>query len=128
MDDRTTQLRKGAMDLAVLALLRDSERYGGEIVELLSRRPGLDAAAGTVYPVLARLRSAKLVETSWRESPYGPPRKYYRRTTAGERAYDDLVRAWRLLTGAMDALIAGGGGADTRDAAPRPAARTLEDS
>lgn len=128
MDDRTTQLRKGAMDLAVLALLRDSERYGGEIVELLSRRPGLDAAAGTVYPVLARLRSAKLVETSWRESPHGPPRKYYRRTTAGERVYDDLVRAWRLLAGAMDALIAESGGADTQAAAPRLDTRTLEES
>ncbi|WP_036922555.1 PadR family transcriptional regulator [Propionicicella superfundia] len=105
MDDRTTQLRKGAMDLAVLALVRGAERYGGEIVELLSRRPGLDAGAGTVYPVLARLRNAGLVQTSWRESPHGPPRKYYRLTAAGERAYIDLARAWRHLAGAMAALL-----------------------
>jgi PadR family transcriptional regulator PadR len=129
MDDRTTQLRKGALDLAVLALLGDGERYGGEIVELLSRRPGLDAAAGTVYPVLARLRTAKLVETSWRESPVGPPRKYYRRTAAGDRVHGELVRAWRLLAGAMDALLAECDGADEpADTAARPHHRTQEDS
>lgn len=105
MDDRTTQLRKGAMDLAVLALLRQAPRYGGEIVELLSGLPGLDAGAGTVYPVLTRLRSGKLVDTSWRESTKGPPRKYYRLTGEGERALGDLSNAWRRLAHAMASLI-----------------------
>lgn len=105
MDDRMTQLRKGAMDLAVLALLRDAPRYGGEIVDLLAERPGLDAGAGTIYPVLTRLRSAGLVDTDWRESPHGPPRKYYTLTTAGHRGLEESAAAWRRLAGAMAGLI-----------------------
>lgn len=105
MDDRITQLRKGAMDLAVLALLRDTARYGGEIVDLLAERPGLDAGAGTIYPVLTRLRSAGLVDTQWRESPHGPPRRYYTLTADGRRVLGESAAAWRRLASAMSSLI-----------------------
>jgi PadR family transcriptional regulator PadR len=93
------------MDLAVLALLRDAERYGGEVVSLLSGLPGLDAGPGTVYPVLARLRTGRLVSTSWRESASGPPRKYYAITPAGRRVLAELAASWRRLAGAMSTLI-----------------------
>ena len=105
MDDRQTQLRKGALELAVLALLSGDERYGAEIVDILASLPGLDAGAGTVYPVLARLNRSKLVETSWRESPYGPPRKYYRLSRAGDAELDHQTAAWRQVVQAMDRVL-----------------------
>ena len=50
MEDIPTQLRKGALELAVLALLAQEPRYGVEIVDELARRPGLETSAGTIYP------------------------------------------------------------------------------
>lgn len=119
MDDRQTQLRKGALELAVLAILRGGERYGAEIVDVLASLPGLDAGAGTVYPVLSRLNRAKLVETSWRESPYGPPRKYYRLSRSGQAQLDHHIVAWRQLAQAMDRVL-GSGPVDAETAGDKP--------
>ncbi len=66
MDDVSTQLRKGSLELAVLALLSAAPRYGADVVEDLSGRPGLEATSGTIYPLLTRLKNAKLVETTRR--------------------------------------------------------------
>ena len=74
---RESQLRKGALELAVLALIARSEPegvYGGALVESLAARPALAASQGTIYPLLSRLRRQGIVETTWRESPAGPPR------------------------------------------------------
>lgn len=109
MADSQTQMRKGAMELSVLALLRDADalggRYGGELVDLLAGLPGLDAGAGTIYPVLSRLHSGGLLATSWHESPYGPPRKYYRLTASGHRALEQQSRAWNQLAATMATLL-----------------------
>ncbi|HEY2202745.1 MAG TPA: PadR family transcriptional regulator, partial [Solirubrobacteraceae bacterium] len=75
-----SQLRRGVLEFCVLALLRDSERYGVEIVRTLGEADGLVTTEGTLYPLLGRLRREGAVETSWRESPAGPPRRYYKLT------------------------------------------------
>ncbi|HET7723516.1 MAG TPA: PadR family transcriptional regulator [Propionibacteriaceae bacterium] len=103
--DRVAQLRKGVLELAILGLLRARERYGGEIVAELAERPGLDASAGTVYPLLTRLKTSGLVDTRWEESTAGPPRKYYRLSRAGWAALADGTRAWRGLVHALDSLL-----------------------
>lgn len=82
MDD-LSQLRRGAVELAVLLLLADGELYGGALVDALAQYRFLVTGRGTVYPMLSRLRSAGLVETTWHESPVGPPRRYYRLTAQG---------------------------------------------
>ena len=109
-DDRAVQLRKGVLELAILALLEKQERYGGEIVDELGGRPGLEASAGTVYPLLTRLRTSGLVETSWRESPVGPPRKYYRLSESGRTELAEMTRSWRDLSATLDSLLPGGTG------------------
>jgi len=106
-DERVAQLRKGVLELAILALLHGNRRYGGEMVDELAGRPGLDASAGTVYPLLTRLKTAGLVETEWQESPAGPPRKYYRLTGGGVAALAESTRAWRDLATALDGLLEG---------------------
>lgn len=106
-NDHAVQLRKGVLELAILALLERQARYGGEIVEELGARPGLEASAGTVYPLLTRLRGSGLVETTWRESPVGPPRKYYTLTPAGHTAMAALASSWRELNAALSGLLEG---------------------
>lgn len=104
-DDNLTQLRKGVLEIAVLALLGHRPHYGGEIVDALAERPALAVAAGTVYPLLTRLHTAGWVATTWTESPVGPPRKYYALTPAGQAELARLTAAWRHLATSLTTLL-----------------------
>jgi PadR family transcriptional regulator PadR len=100
-----SQLRKGVLEYCVLALLRDGERYGFELVRALSEADGLLVSEGTIYPLLSRLRRDDLVSTSWRESESGPPRRYYRLTDTGENALGEFSAEWIRFRDAVDALV-----------------------
>jgi PadR family transcriptional regulator PadR len=65
----------------------------------------LVTSEGTVYPLLARLRQEGLVETTWRESSQGPPRRYYRLTADGHQALDAFMAQWRRFRDAIDAVL-----------------------
>ena len=104
-ENRTAQIRKGVVELAVLGLLDGGERYGSQIVDELSAQPALALTAGTVYPLLSRLLKAGLIESTWQESPVGPPRKYYRLSATGRAAHADLRTAWASVRDAVDNLL-----------------------
>jgi PadR family transcriptional regulator PadR len=74
---------------------------------------------GTIYPLLARLRRQGLVETSWRESESGPPRRYYRLSSAGKDALDEFCKSWRSLRTTVDALLDDEHGGSTRISEPQ---------
>jgi PadR family transcriptional regulator, regulatory protein PadR len=99
------QLRRGSIEYCVLALLRDGDRYGFELTRTLAQADGLVTSEGTVYPLLARLRQDGLVETTWRESSQGPPRRYYRLTRDGRRALDAFIVQWRRFRDAIDGVL-----------------------
>ena len=114
---RESQLRKGALELAVLALIARSEPegvYGGALVESLAARPALAASQGTIYPLLSRLRRQGIVETTWRESPAGPPRRYYRLTPDGVRCLGEQRATWRSLASDMAGVLKDPAGKDTQ--------------
>ncbi len=100
-----TQLRKGVLELAVLGLLAGEPRYGSQLVDELAAHPDLAITAGTVYPLLARLSKAGLVESTWQESPVGPPRKYYTLTTSGRRTLAQLADTFRSVTGSVNQIL-----------------------
>ena len=104
------QMRKGAIEYCVLALLRDGERYGFELVRTLAEADGLVTSEGTIYPLLARLREDGLVDTTWRESSLGPPRRYYRLTTDGRVALEAFTTQWRRFRTTVDGLLGEGEG------------------
>ena len=80
-----TQYKKGVLELCVLSLLQNGDRYGYEISERLSET--IDIADGTVYPILRKLKSDGLVTTYLQEESGGPPRKYYSLTQEGLETY-----------------------------------------
>jgi PadR family transcriptional regulator PadR len=100
-----SQLRKGALEYCVLALLRDGQRYGFELVRALSEADGLLISEGTIYPLLSRLRRDQLVSTSWQESGAGPPRRYYQLTDAGRQALADFSNEWVRFRNTVDTLV-----------------------
>ena len=79
------QVRKGWIEMAILAILWNGRVYGLEILRLLEEESDLVLAEGTIYPLLNRLRKAGLVAAEWEESDSGHPRKYYSLTAAGRR-------------------------------------------
>ena len=66
------QLKKGALDLCVLALLSRGDSYAYEIASRLSEAIGM--GEGTIYPLMRRMQSDGLVETYLVESSAGPSR------------------------------------------------------
>ncbi|PFG40024.1 PadR family transcriptional regulator [Georgenia soli] len=100
-----SNLRRGALEYCVLALLRPEPRYGLDIARALTADGVLMSGEGTLYPLLARLRNAGLVETAWQESSAGPPRRYYALTADGERAIAAFAQVWQPFRDAVDAAL-----------------------
>jgi PadR family transcriptional regulator, regulatory protein PadR len=100
------QMRRGAIEFCVLALLRDTDRYGLDLARTLAADE-LVTSEGTIYPLLARLRQDGLVETTWHESSQGPPRRYYRLTDDGRAALDAFIAQWRQFRDAVDIVLEG---------------------
>lgn len=100
------QLRKGCLDLAILAVLWKQRLYGLEILRRLQEVSGLDLAEGTLYPILLRLKQDALVDSEWVEAEAGHPRKYYWLTTAGRQRTAAMTRTWDDFTGGMARLLA----------------------
>jgi PadR family transcriptional regulator, regulatory protein PadR len=99
------QLRRGALDLAILASVAPEPRYGLEIIRRLEDFTDLVVTEGTVYPILARLTHDGLLEARWTTGESSHPRKYYRLTAPGRRALDDMIGDWQVFTGKIDRLI-----------------------
>ncbi|WP_158370240.1 PadR family transcriptional regulator [Cellulosimicrobium cellulans] len=102
---RTAQLRKGVLELAILAVLSREECYSLGIIDRLGAHPALTATPGTVYPLLARLEKAGLVGSRWGEAVGGPPRKYYWLTPDGRSWLSEGSAAWSDLGRAMAEIL-----------------------
>lgn len=104
------QLKKGVLELCVLALLSRSDSYAYEIASRLAE--GIDMGEGTIYPLMRRMQTDGLVDTYLVESSSGPPRKYYRLTDAGKRSFLTQKDAWRAFAKAVEDIL----GEQTHDA------------
>ncbi|MBX7105625.1 MAG: PadR family transcriptional regulator [Gemmataceae bacterium] len=107
MNQWTTQLRKGIVELAVLAVVRRGETYGYRVVEELRQLAGLDLSESTVYPLLARLAKENLLAVKTVPSQIGPPRRYYRLTPAGRDRLHEMTSLWATTTDTMNQLLQG---------------------
>ena len=103
-----SQLRRGALEYCVLALLANEERYAFDIVRTLGHVDGMVTAEGTLYPLLSRLKKDGRVTTQWRDSDAGPPRKYYAITDEGRRALGEFTTEWTRFRQAVESLLAKG--------------------
>jgi len=104
-DKWEVQLRKGSLELAILAALWGGRLYGLEILRHLESGSDLVVAEGTVYPLLTRLRTLGLVESEWVESDSGHPRKYYSLTAAGRERALEMGRTWARFAASLNNLL-----------------------
>lgn len=99
------QLRRGVLELAILATLANRRLYGLEIIRELKERSALDVAEGTIYPILSRLRADGFVETEWVDAETGHPRKYYWLTKTGVARAESLARTWTVFARNLSSLV-----------------------
>lgn len=98
------QLRKGVLELCVLAALREGESYGYQIIKNISQY--IDISESTLYPILRRL------ETSGQVDSYQTPhnnrlRKYYRLTESGYEALAAFAEEKEKLIGVLNFITGG---------------------
>lgn len=98
----TTQMRKGLLELCVLATLKGRRMYGYDIVKRLSAVDGLVMGEGTIYPILSRFKKEGLVETTLAESTEGPARKYYQLSLRGKLLLSKMQSAWAEVRNGID--------------------------
>ena len=101
-ENLSLELRRGTVVLSVLSQLQ-TPQYGYSLVEQLRDR-GIPVEAGTLYPLLRRMESQGLLESTW-ETDGSKPRKYYGLTGAGLRMLKLLSREWQSVTKAMIGLL-----------------------
>lgn len=99
------QMRKGCLEMAVLASLWHGKLYGLEILRALERDSQLILAEGTIYPILNRLRAEGLLQSQWVEAEAGHPRKYYELTSAGRERATRMAVMWTEFSAGLGSLI-----------------------
>src|SRR5437660_11637524 len=113
-DGLVSQMRRGALEYCVLALIRETPRYAFELIDALGQT-GLLTTEGTLYPLLSRLRRDGLVKTEWREASRGPPRPSFQPAAGGPRPLNARQRHWQSFRGPVDRILPGG-----KDRLPSP--------
>lgn len=78
--------------------------YPSDIIHAL-KESKLIVVEGTLYPLLTRLKNAKILDYRWEESKSGPPRKYYKLTAQGEVVLEELRETWNELIIAVNQTI-----------------------
>jgi len=99
------QLRKGCLELAVLATLWPGRLYGLEILRRLATDSSLLVPEGTIYPLLSRLKHEGWVESEWVASQAGHPRKYFSITPSGRSHAHRMAQGWSSLAASLSGLL-----------------------
>ena len=76
-ENTSTQMRKGTLEFCILLVISRGEVYTSDLIDELKAARFI-VVEGTLYPLLNRLQKSGYLDYTWKESPSGPPRKYYR--------------------------------------------------
>ncbi|MBR1974331.1 MAG: PadR family transcriptional regulator [Clostridia bacterium] len=100
------QLKKGLLEVCVLAAIREEESYGYKIISDLT--PYIEISESTLYPILRRLESGGML-TARTEAYNGRLRKYFRITQLGTAKINEFVEAMEQFKVISDFITRGGG-------------------
>src|SRR6201996_9752160 len=100
------QLKKGVLEMCVLALLSKGDNYAYEIASRMADAVGM--GEGTIYPLMRRMQNDGLVSTYLVESASGPSRKYYKLTAEGRAALTAQRAEWEAFKRAVGRVLGDG--------------------
>jgi PadR family transcriptional regulator, regulatory protein PadR len=99
-----SEMRRGMLEYCILLIISRGKIYASDILKEL-KAADLIVVEGTLYPLLSRLRSEKLLDYEWEESRSGPPRKYYTLTAKGKENLAELRTTWKSLSSSINTLM-----------------------
>ncbi len=106
LDRWSKEVKRGAVTLAILALLSKKRAYGYEAVKLLDEKMSfLALEQGTVYPLLRRLEKRELLKSEWDYEDPTKPKKYYTVTQEGLMALGAMTQTWSVLSREMREVV-----------------------
>lgn len=100
------QLRKGTLELVILAALNDRKMYGLELLNALHRYDSMGITEGTLYPLMDRLGREGLIDGEWQQEGKQRPRKYYYLTGLGQERLKIMTVRWRKSVADIELLLA----------------------
>lgn len=109
IDRFAQQLKKGTLEMVVLALVAEKASYGYELLGRLAQRGGEEfrLKEGTLYPVLYRLEDDGLIQAEWQAGEgRAAPKKYYAVTKEGRERLVEWRAFWVVFCGSVDGLMA----------------------
>jgi PadR family transcriptional regulator PadR len=100
------EIRRGALSLAILAIILDGESYGYDIMKTLGQEKydALQLEPSTTYPLLRRLEKRGILEGRWSDTS-GKRRRLYYITRNGRRIFRRMVKSWQSLNDQLMLLI-----------------------
>jgi PadR family transcriptional regulator PadR len=100
------EIRRGALSLAMLAIIQAGESYGYDIIKKLSEEEfeSLQVEPSTTYPLLRRLEKRGMLEGRWSDAS-GKRRRLYYVTRDGRRILKRMVESWRSLNNQLSQLV-----------------------
>lgn len=101
----STQLLKGVLDAAVLAVLEEEDGYGYDIVRRLRDRGFTEIAEASVYGTLRRLYASGALSTYLVASDDGPHRKYYSLKPSGLETLNEQRATWQAFAKTMNKVL-----------------------
>jgi PadR family transcriptional regulator, regulatory protein PadR len=102
----SSELLRGSLDLMILSALAEGQQYGYSLQKRLAEASGdaVKLQAGTLYPLLHKLESDKLIRSKW-EKTTGRPRKWYELTAAGSRRLHQQAIEWHTYVACLKQLL-----------------------
>ena len=100
-------LLSGSTPMLILALLKDRDLYGYEMVAELARRSDdtFRLKEGTLYPLLHTLEKNRWVRSYVQQTPQGRQRKYYHLTQEGSAQLEKKQAQWRAFSQSVDSVL-----------------------
>jgi PadR family transcriptional regulator, regulatory protein PadR len=100
-----SQLVKGVLDLAVLAVVEEEDSYGYEVVRRLREAGLAEVGDASVYGTLRRLYQGGAVTSYVVASEEGPHRKYYAINDSGRSVLEEGTKTWQAFADTIDGLL-----------------------
>ena len=103
-DKLARELKRGSLELLILALLEERERHGYDLARLIGERSAgaIIFHVTSLYPTLYRLEEKELIEGRWVEKAGQRRRRYYRVTMAGRAVLVKQRSVWRNFLAGLD--------------------------
>ena len=91
-----SQLKRGILNICILQLLKQEDRYGYDIIKKLQEFFP-ETEESTLYAILRRLNKEELTDMYYSEVSNGQQRKYYKITDKGKDALNEYIVSWKEI-------------------------------